>query len=130
MTDTERRQDDEGNLEQPRHADELVNALDGVVDALGDACEQQSEVEKEAGLLREHRQTGRPLVDMPVDDKGGIVMHLSSMLNRLNNATTRLRRAQAKAMREEGATTERIADSLGVTRQRVSALLRGNRRAS
>jgi predicted transcriptional regulator len=51
-------------------------------------------------------------------------------LNRLNNATTRLRRAQAKAMREEGATTERIADSLGVTRQRVSALLRGNRRAS
>jgi len=105
-------------------ADELVEALDGVVEALGDACEESGEVAERADAIRSHRLRGQPVSELAGTNEGEIVAHMSGLLSRLNSATTRLRRAHARAMRDEGATTARIADVLGVTRQRVSALLR------
>ena len=104
--------------------DELVEAIDGVVEALGETCEETAEVAERADALRRHRARGLPVSDLAGTEQGRIVVHMSALLAKLNGATTRLRRAHAKAMRDEGATTERIADVLGVTRQRVSALLR------
>ena len=104
--------------------DELVLALDGVVGALADACEESSVVSEHATAIRNHRRQGNSVSQLAGTDEGGIVVHVSGLLSRLNSATTRLRRAQAREMRSEGATTERIASVLGVTRQRVSALLR------
>lgn len=111
--------------------DELLLALDGVVGALADACEESSVVSEHATAIRNHRQQGKSVSQLAGTDEGGIVIQMSGLLSRLNSATTRLRRAQARAMRNEGATTERIAGVLGVTRQRVSALLRSDaKRAS
>jgi len=45
----------------------------------------------------------------------------------LVEAGSRLRRAEAHALHAEGMTMEQIAELFGVTRQRVSALLRSDR---
>ena len=45
----------------------------------------------------------------------------------LVDAGSRLRRAEARALHVEGMTMEQIADLFGVTRQRVSALLKRDR---
>ncbi len=111
--------------------DELVLALDGVIGALADACQERSVVSERATAIRNHRRQGKSVSQLAGTDEGGIVVQISGLLSRLNSATTRLRRAQARAMRSEGATTERIADVLGVSRQRISALLRNEaKRAS
>jgi hypothetical protein len=105
-----------------------VAALDDVVEAFDETCEEKPDVEKQADAIRQHHGLGRPITELAGTPEGAIVPNLSRLTNRLNNAITRLRRAQARAMRAEGTTTERIADVLGVTRQRVSALLRSDSR--
>lgn len=58
---------------------------------------------------------GRPMV----------VETISGNLERLRESGSALRRAQARALHDEGLTMARIAELFGVTRQRISAILRG-----
>jgi DNA-directed RNA polymerase specialized sigma subunit len=107
---------------EPR--DEYVHALDDVVEALGEACEEASTIEERASRIRSHHSQQLPLASVADTSDGRIVQHVTKVLDRLNKAGTRLRRASARAMRDEGMTTDQIASVLGVTRQRVSALTR------
>ena len=53
-----------------------------------------------------------------------VVESVTSVLDQLSAVGSRFRRAQAKALHHEGLSMERVAALFGVTRQRVSALLR------
>ncbi len=68
-----------------------------------------------AELMR--REPGPPIVEL-----------LSANLAMLKDAGATLRGVQAEALRAEGLTMAEIADLFGVTRQRVSSLLRASRR--
>ena len=62
-------------------------------------------------------ETGRPLV----------VELINENMERLRTSGAALRLAQASALHDEGMTMEQIAEVYGVTRQRISAILRGRR---
>jgi hypothetical protein len=53
-----------------------------------------------------------------------VVESVTSVLDQLSAVGSRFRRAQARALHREGLSMERVAVLFGVTRQRVSALLR------
>jgi hypothetical protein len=57
-----------------------------------------------------------------------LVQLISESKEMLNGSGARARRTEALALHNEGMTMERIAERFGVTRQRVSALLREARR--
>jgi DNA-directed RNA polymerase sigma subunit (sigma70/sigma32) len=105
--------------------DPVLAALENVKEALARNVEVGTlALERAERLIAEH-QAGRPWSDVvPAEDKPLIVELLSANLERLSSAGSRLRRAQAKALHDEGMTMEQIASCFGVTRQRVSALLK------
>jgi DNA-binding transcriptional regulator LsrR (DeoR family) len=57
-----------------------------------------------------------------------LVQLITESRQTLDGCGARVRRAEALALHEEGMTMEQIAGRFGVTRQRVSALLREARR--
>ena len=74
--------------------------------------------------LRETLQAGRPLSEV-VDaaERPLIIESLSSLLDRLGDASSALRRAEAQQLFAEGFTRTRIAATFGVSRQRATTLL-------
>jgi hypothetical protein len=98
---------------------ELVCEIDVVVRELQNARTR-------ALQLQEQRAEGRTWYDIvSSEDRPLIVEQLSSAISGLATAGGQWRRTQAHALRGEGVSINRIADLYGVTRQRVSALLRG-----
>jgi hypothetical protein len=109
-----------------------VTSDDPALDALRvlDAAMEQTVAELSAARVRIQRlfaeraaghgwhhiveQEGPPLV----------VETVTAALDRLSTAGSRFRRAQARALHQAGLSMERVASLFGVTRQRVSALLR------
>ena len=59
----------------------------------------------------------------PNEDRPLIVETLSEVLDGLADAAGRFRRAEARALYQEGWTHEQISRFFGVTRQRIGALL-------
>ena len=59
-----------------------------------------------------------------IEERPLVVESVTAVLDRLSAVGSRFRRAQAHALHREGLSMERVAALFGVTRQRVSALLR------
>jgi len=79
--------------------------------------------------LRERLQAGRPLSEV-VDAAARplIIESMTALLDRLGDAGSALRRAEAQQLFAEGFTRTRIATTFGVSRQRATTLLsRGHR---
>jgi hypothetical protein len=73
----------------------------------------------------EARSSGKPWRDIVSSEQRPLVVEsVTSVLDRLSAVGSRFRRAQAQALHREGLSMERVAALFGVTRQRVSALLR------
>lgn len=107
------------------HLERLIDALREIETAAADNAERSLEVQRRAVELRESLERGESLVDLVVDEESPRVVELlSANMLTLETAGAELRAAQALALRAEGLTIERIADLFGVTRQRISALLR------
>jgi len=75
-------------------------------------------------LLAQHDADASWVTAVPAEGHPLIVELLAQNLDRLSTVSSRLRRAQAKALHDEGMTMEQIASYFGVTRQRISALLK------
>jgi hypothetical protein len=106
--------------------DPVIAALLNVREALEINVEVGVQALERVERLLAERQAGRPWADViPSEDKPLVVELLSQNFERLSTAGSRLRRAQARALHDEGMTMEQIAACFGVTRQRVSALLKG-----
>jgi hypothetical protein len=103
--------------------DQLVSELDVVVREL------QSARERAVDLLGQRRQ-GRSWYEIvAAEQRPLIVEQISSAMAALATVGGQWRRTQARALHDESVSINRIAELYGVTRQRVSALLRTNDQA-
>ena len=98
--------------------EELITELDRCVDELTHARTRAE------NLLRE-RRSGRPWLEIVTGESRPLVVErISTVLATLATAGHAWRREQATALQAEQVSINRIAALFGVTRQRISALLR------
>jgi hypothetical protein len=111
-----------------RGDDDVLHALDGLVEALSHNIAASKTAMKRAHVIREMRDQG--LAYREIADAIGepmIIQLVTDNLDRLRFSGAQLRQAQAAALYDEGLTMDQIATLFGVSRQRVSALLRSSR---
>ena len=97
---------------------ELVAELDRCIEELGHARERAEE------LLAERRSGHTWTEIVSGEERPLVVERISTVLASLARAGSAWRREQALALQAENVSINRIAAMFGVTRQRISALLR------
>jgi DNA-directed RNA polymerase specialized sigma24 family protein len=105
--------------------DEFLEALTELEEVLTDNGRRASLIKKRIAQLRRLRAKDVPYTELVTGEAGPLIVHLlTESSTALDSCGANVRRAEAKALYAEGLTMEQIAKSFGVTRQRVSALLR------
>ena len=108
-----------------RTDDDVLQALDALTQVLHENQARNEQAIARAERVRARRLEGERYRDIVESEEGPLLLELATeSLAALMHAAGRLRRAQADALHAEGLTMDRIAELFGVTRQRVSALLR------
>jgi DNA-directed RNA polymerase specialized sigma24 family protein len=108
--------------------DPVLDALEGLVRALRNNAARIEATIARAERIREQREAGLSYRDIESGVDRPLIVELTrDNLAALVEAGSRLRRAEAHALHAEGMTMEQIAELFGVSRQRVSALLRRDR---
>ncbi|TMK89008.1 MAG: hypothetical protein E6G57_03780 [Actinobacteria bacterium] len=111
--------------------DPVLEALDELVRALRGNHERIQATIARAERIREQREAGMSYREIESGETRPLIVELTrDNLAALVEAGSKLRRAEARALHAEGMTMEQIAELFGVTRQRVSALLRSDRESS
>ena len=109
-------------LHKPDH---LLDSLTDLERALRANEERARAMSARIAHIREQRRAGRPYSQIVTSEERPLVVELlTQSVRELENAGVRVRRHEAQSLRREGMTMENIADLFGVSRQRVSALLR------
>ena len=81
--------------------------------------------------IREQRRAGRPYSEIVAREQRPLVVEMvTQSVRELDGAGVQVRRHEAQALHREGMTMDGIAKLFGVSRQRVSALLRDGGTAS
>jgi Sigma-70, region 4 len=109
--------------------DEFLEALTALEEVLADNGRRSRLIKKRIAQLRRLRARDVPYTELVTSEDGPLIVQLlteSSMA--LDSCGANVRRAEAQALYAEGLTMEQIGESFGVTRQRVSALLRKRRK--
>jgi hypothetical protein len=105
--------------------DPVTDALEEVRHAITANIAVGEQILQRIDELATLREAGRSWGEIVTNEQHPLVVELlAANFGRLSTAGARLRRAQARALHDEGMTMEQIATAFGVTRQRVSALLR------
>lgn len=105
--------------------DAFMAALDDLDRALDQSMEMAGRMKSRIREIRAVRSEGRSLREIvPYENTPLIVQLLTESTNLLHSYGNRVRRTEARALHREGMTMDEIAKLFGVTRQRVSALLR------
>jgi DNA-directed RNA polymerase specialized sigma24 family protein len=111
--------------EMYRAEDEVLDALDALIDALNRIPGQIDFVATRAEVMRDERARGATYAEILNSGRGTLMPEvLTTNLTSVLGASSRLRRAAATALYAEGLSMDKIAQLFGVSRQRVSALLR------
>jgi DNA-directed RNA polymerase specialized sigma24 family protein len=109
--------------------DAVLVALDAVRQAIESNTRMSTVVIDRVNDVQRRRRAGQNYRDIiRAEERPLMVELLRENLERLLDAGSALRRAQAVALHEEGLTMDQIAELFGVSRQRVSALIRDARR--
>jgi hypothetical protein len=107
------------------HADPATTALTDLVAAIDDCAELLRGARERAAELLSSRTAGAPWLEIvTAENRPLVVESVSSVLATLSRAGSTFRREQAHALQAEQVSINRIAALFGVTRQRISALLR------
>jgi DNA-directed RNA polymerase specialized sigma24 family protein len=105
--------------------DEFLRALSALEDALDDQRRRAGLIKKRITQIRRRRAMGASYTEIvSSNDTPLIVQLLTESSIALDTWGADVRRAEARALYGEGLTMEQIAEHFGVTRQRVSTLLR------
>ena len=105
--------------------DPVLAALDDLVVALEAGAADTKVMLRRAQAWRRARDKGLAYRDVVTAEARPLIVELlRDTQDRLTVAGSRFRRAEARALRDEGLTLDDIARLFGVTRQRVIALLR------
>lgn len=108
-----------------REVQQFIEAIDDLDRALDDSGEMTQRMKQRIAELRQAAAQGRPLREVvPEEETPLLVQLLTESTNLLHSCGNRVRRTEAQALHSEGMTMDQIAKVFGVTRQRVSALLR------
>ncbi len=109
--------------------DSALQALEALVRELDRCAAELHDARVRAELLLAERRTGRPWLEIVIAETRPLVVEReSTVLSGLAGAGSAWRRAQARALQDEHVSINRIAAMFGVTRQRISALLRDGER--
>ncbi len=105
--------------------DPALDALAGLCDVARRTIAQATEILARAEHIRDQRAAGLAYREIvPAEQRPLIVELLSAIQTDLSDAGSRWRRAEARALHCEGLSMDGIAALFGVSRQRVSSLLR------
>jgi hypothetical protein len=116
---------DEGSLvDGGQVEDEFVAALESLTRTLEDRRVVEQALDR-ADRLRQQREQGAGYRELVAGSERPLIVELvSERLEEIASAGARFRRAAAAGLYEEGMTMEEIAATFGVSRQRVSTILR------
>jgi hypothetical protein len=105
--------------------DAFLQALTALESTLADNEKRTSLIRQRIAQLRQLRANGASYAEIvPIRDGPLIVKLLTESSAALDTSGAGVRRAEARALYAEGLTMHQIAERFGVTRQRVSTLLR------
>jgi DNA-directed RNA polymerase specialized sigma24 family protein len=105
--------------------DAFLDALTALESTLDDNQERSKLIRRRIAQLRRLRSQGAPYAEIvSVNDGPLIVQLVTQSSTALDVSGASVRRAEARALYAEGLAMDQIAERFGVTRQRVSALLR------
>jgi DNA-directed RNA polymerase sigma subunit (sigma70/sigma32) len=105
--------------------DPFDKALRDLERALEANEQRMARIKRRIGEIRRQRSTGRSYREIVERTKGDLSVQLiTEAIQALDEFGARVRRTEALTLYGEGMTMEEIAEKFGVTRQRVSALLR------
>lgn len=108
----------------------LADAISALDDALVANVTRNDLIRERLHVLASGIEAGQPVKQLLDDEpEPRLVELLTANLEALNSAGADLRATEARALRSEGLTIEAIAQRFGVTRQRISALLRQRQRS-
>jgi hypothetical protein len=105
--------------------DAFLRALTALEQVIADNDRRAKLIKKRMARIRRARARGIPYADTVSDEDGPLIVQLlTESSTALDTCGANVRRAEAQALYDEGMTMDQIAGRFGVTRQRVSALLR------
>ena len=105
--------------------DELLDALEELVTAAQQNNERNQQLIERARTVQRERRNGAAWREIITEEHRPLIVELLSQnMNVLSSVGSRVRRLEAEALHSEGMTMEAIGELFGVTRQRVSELLR------
>ncbi len=111
--------------------DQAARALSDLMSVLDACMTELAGARSRAEKLLEERQAGRAWLDIvTAESRPLVVEQISSVMAALASAGGVWRREEAHALASEQVSINRIAAMFGVTRQRISALLRERARAA
>jgi len=106
--------------------EEFLAALRALDRGLDQNIERAHRMKRRISELEKACATGRPISEIiPQEEAPLIVELLTQSTETLHEYGSHVRRSEARVLHGEGMPMERIARLFGVTRQRVSTLLRG-----
>jgi DNA-directed RNA polymerase specialized sigma24 family protein len=105
--------------------DAFLRALDGLEAALEENSRRSKAMKRRIAQVRRLRSRGTTWSDIVSAETPPLIVQLVTDSSRaLDEHGGRVRRTEVLALYDEGMTMEKIAEKFGVTRQRVSSLLR------
>jgi hypothetical protein len=105
--------------------DPFLEALTALEEVIAENDRRASLIKKRMARIRRARARGLAYSDTVTAEDGPLIVQLLTESSKaLDTSGSTVRRAEAQALHDEGMTMDEIAQHFGVTRQRVSALLR------
>jgi hypothetical protein len=112
----------------PEHED-FLSALRDLQGALDQTLESVQQMRARSNEILESASAGHALRDsVPLEQRPVLVQLLTQTTELLQTYGNRVRITEANALYSEGMTMDQIARLFGVSRQRISTLLRGRER--
>ncbi|MBB3085084.1 hypothetical protein [Geodermatophilus sabuli] len=111
--------------------DDAAEALSALLAVLDTCLVELTGARARAERLLDARRSGRAWLDIVTEERRPLVVEqISTVMAALSTAGGAWRREQAHALQSEQVSINRIAALFGVTRQRISALLRDRAEAA
>ena len=105
--------------------DSALRALDDLSAQVERSIRDLHGVQDRLDTLRKWRTAGTPWTDIVAKENRPLVVKMiASVLDDLGETGSRFRREEALALRRENVSITRISELFGVSRQRISAILR------
>ncbi|MDK3255616.1 hypothetical protein [Blastococcus capsensis] len=111
----------------PEEGDAAVRALEQLISCIDESADELRRARVRAEQLLVERRAGKAWLELVTEESRPLVVEsISTVLASLAGAGHTWRREEAAALQREQISINRIAALFGVTRQRISALLKEN----